>query len=111
MSLVTQHTIECASHAGKECNCPMGILPAVQDIRVQLATYISTAFKHEEEFLEKFCHNLRGDDLQEMYMGDARSQIMVAVPSGTIITTTISTTKFIAWCNDMNNSLDGVVLA
>ena len=111
MTFVTQHTIECESHAGKECNCPMGrTWTTVQDIRVQLATYISTAFKYEEEFLEKFCHHLRGDDLQEMYMGDTRSQIVVSLSSGTTITTTISTTKFIAWCNDMNNSLDGVVL-
>lgn len=113
MTFTTQHTIECASHAGKECNCPMGRTWAtVQDIRVQLSAYIATAFKHEAEFLEKFCSDLSPEDLLEVYMADTRTKIDVMVPSGTHVTTTISTTKFIAWCNDMNNSsLDGVVLA
>ena len=112
MTFTTQHTIECASHAGKECNCPMGRTWAtVQDIRVQLSTYITTAFKHEEEFLTKFCEKLLAEDLLEVYMADTRTKIEVIVPSGTHITTTISTTKFIAWCDEMNGSLDGVVLA
>ncbi len=112
MNLTTQHTIECASHAGQECNCPMGRTWAtVQDIRVQLATYIATAFKHEEEFLEKFCSKLSAEDLLDLYMADTRTKIVVMVPSGSHITTTISTTKFIAWCDEMNSNLDGVVLA
>lgn len=113
MTFITQHTIDCASHVGKECDCPMGMsFMNAQDIRVQLSLYITTAFKHEAEFLEKFCSKLSAEDLLEVYMADTRTKIEIMVPSGTHVTTTISTTKFINWCNDMNNSsLDGIVIA
>ncbi len=106
MTYTQQHTIECASRVGEECNCPMGRgWATVADLRAQLATYIGFAFKYETEFLETFCGGLKPTELIECYMGDTRSKIVVLVPSGTQISTTISTTKFMAWCDAYRENL------
>ncbi len=105
MTLVTQHTLECNTRRGGECNCPMGRTWAtVADIRVQLETFIGTAFKHEEAFLKHFCDDMNAEELVDCHMGDKRTKISVLVPTGSKITTTISTTKFIDWCNEINEN-------
>jgi len=70
------------------------------DIRDALASYIDVAFINENEFLQHFCGNLGANELVECYMGNQRTQLVIRVPSGTQISTTISTARFIVWCDE-----------
>lgn len=106
MTQTTQHTIDCASNHGGDCDCPMGRMPlaAPIDFRGILASYIGTAYTHEEEFLEVFCEGMEAKDLVEIYMAENRTKIYVVVPSGTVIGKTISTTKFMKWADEKNGN-------
>ena len=75
------------------------------DVRTHLASYISTAYTYEDDFLAHFCEGMDAKELMNCYMGENKSLINVMVPSGTIISHTISTTKFIIWCDTKNGLL------
>jgi hypothetical protein len=74
----------------------------MSDIRAQLSTYIDTAFTHEDDFLQTFCEGMSATDLMECHMGPNRTRITVVVASGTQINHSVSTTKFMMWCEDKN---------
>lgn len=78
------------------------------DIRDALASYIDEAFANEAVFLERFCGNLGADELVECYMGNQRTQLVIRVPSGTQLTMTTSTAKFIAWCDEIRQPVVAV---
>ena len=75
------------------------------DIRTQLSTYVGTAYTYEDDFLEHFCEGMDAKELMQCYMGENKTLINVMVPSGTIISHTISTTKFIIWSDTKNGLL------
>lgn len=104
MTLTTQHTIDCATNQGGDCDCPMGMMPnaGTMDFRAVLGTYTGTAFTYMDDFLQVFCDGMTAKDLLEIYMDANRTKVYIAVESGTVISKTISTTNFIAWCDKHN---------
>lgn len=104
MTLMAKHPDDCASHRGEACDCYQSNIPAQVNIRDVLAKYCGCAFEHEEEFLETFCHGMTAVDLLECYMASDRCKIIFLVDSGTTISNTISTTKFMSWCDEKFNT-------
>lgn len=99
MTLIPKHPDDCASHRSEACDCYLSNVPVALNIRDVLSKYIGCAFENEEEFLETFCSGMTAVDLLECYMGSERCKIIFLVASGTTISNTISTTKFMSWCD------------
>lgn len=68
------------------------------NIRDALSKYVNCAFEYEDEFLETFCKGMKATDLLECYMASDRCKLIFVLESGTTIGNTISTTKFMTWC-------------
>ena len=103
MTLTTQHTIDCATNQGGDCDCPMGLqLSETMDLRGIIGNYTTTAYTYEDEFLKEFCEGTTAKDLLEVYLDANRTKIVIAVESGTVISKTISTVKFLEWADVKN---------
>ena len=104
MTLIAKHPDECAIHRGEECDCYLSNMPVSFNIREAMFKYTNCAFENEEEFLDAFCKDMKATDLLECYMASDRCKIIFLLESGTTISNTISTTKFMAWCEDKFNT-------
>jgi len=100
MTLAAKHPDDCAIHRGEACDCYLSNIAVSFNIRDALSKYVNCAFEHEDEFLETFCKDMKATDLLECYMASDRCKIIFLLESGTTISNTISTTKFMAWCDD-----------
>ncbi len=103
-NLVAKHPDDCATHTGGACNCYQSNMPVSFNIRDALSKYVNCAFEHEDEFLNTYCRDMKAVDLLECYMGADRCKIIFLLESGTTISNTISTTKFMAWCDGKFNT-------
>jgi len=104
MTLSTKHADECAGNFGGECDCFQSNLPTAFNIRDALFKYTNCAFEYEDEFLATFCKDMKAADLLECYMASDRCKIIFVLDSGTTISNTVSTTKFMSWCEDKFNN-------
>ena len=74
-----------------------------ETLRELLAKYIRVVFDNEAEFLEELTDERSGTSemsLVEFYMASERTRIVYIDIAGSTITTTISTRKFIDWCEE-----------
>jgi len=104
MTLVAKHPDHCAIHRGEACDCYQSNISDSFNIRDAIGKYTNCAFEYEDDFLETFCSGMNAADLVECYMSSSRCQLVILLESGTTISNTISTTKFMAWCESKFNT-------